>query len=188
MDYEKVFSEFEVKDTSLKFEGDEAFIKAGCVGSMDETLNAKNITKKCEGVVVKNIPRGDGTGELALSLHMRYDLYLKTYGMLSDGLAEGVYSYGKLSRHNPFSLVCRVEDEDGVKKFKAYPNCIVTTGISRKIENGAEEVAEIELTVSIMPDETGQCMYEALESKLSADIKAKWMTEFTPDLVKVASA
>jgi len=187
--YEKVFSEFEVKETSIKFAEDESAIKVGCVGSLEETMNVKPITKKCEGVVVKNVTKGDGTGELAMSLHMRYDLFLKSYGMVSDGLAEGVYSYGRNSVHKNFCLTCRVKDEDGNSKLKAYPNCVITTGISRKIENGAEEVAEMELTVSVMPDDNGVGMYEAVESLITDEnIKTEWLTNFTPELVKVANA
>lgn len=187
--YEKGFSEFEVKNTSIKFEEDESAVKVGCVGTLEETMNSKTITKKCEGVVVKSVSRGDGTGELALSLHMRYDLFLKTYGMMSDGLVDGVYSYGKNSIHKPFCLTAEVFDEDGVKKLKAYPNCVVTTGIARKIENGAEEVAEMEMTVSVMPDDNGNGMYEAIESLITDEnVKTKWLSNFTPELVKVQSA
>ena len=183
--YENGFSEFEVKNTSIKFDGEEAAIKVGCVGSMEETMNSKTITKKCEGVVVKSVSRGDGTGELALSLHMRYDLFLKSYGMASDGLKDGVYAYGKNSIHKPFCLTCEVLDEDGIKKLKAYPKCVITTGVSRKVENGAEEVAEMELTVSVMPDEFGNGVYEAIESKLTDEsIKTAWLNNFTPALVQ----
>ena len=186
--YENGFSEFEVKNTSIKFAEDDAAVKVGCVGSLEETMNSKTITKKCEGVVVKSVSRGDGTGELALSLHMRYDLFVKSYGMAGDNLADGVYSYGKNSVHKPFCLTCEVYDEDGVKKLKAYPNCVITTGISRKIENGAEEVAEMEVTVSVMPDDNGIGMYEAIESQVDESIKASWLSNFTADLVKGTEA
>ena len=187
--YESVFSEFEVKNTSIKFADDDAAIKVGCVGSLEETMNSKTITKKCEGVVVKSVSRGDGTGELAMSLHMKYDLFLKSYGMASDGLKDGVYAYWQNSIHKPFCLTCEVLDEDGVKKLKAYPNCVITTGVTRKIENGAEEVAEMELTVTVMPDEYGNGMYEAIESKLTDEsIKTAWLNNFTPELVNEVSA
>ena len=57
-------------------------------------------------------------------------------------------------------------------------------GIANKIENGAEEVAEIELTVAVNPDENGFGKYEALDKLLDETIKGQWMTAFTPDLVK----
>ena len=72
-----------------------------------------------------------------------------------------------------------------IKKFKAYPNCIMQSGVARSIENGAEEVAEIEMEVSVMPDEEGFGLYEALESELTDETaKTTWMTAFTPELVK----
>lgn len=185
--YEKGFSEYEVKNTSMKFDGDEAAVKVGCVGSLEETMNSKTITKKCEGVVVKSVTKGDGTGELALSLHMRYDLFVKSYGMVLDTLKDGVYAYGQNSRHKTFCLTAEVLDEDGIKKLKAYPNCVITTGIARKIENGAEEVAEMELTVSVMPDEFGNGMYEAIESLADETVKNTWLSNFTPALVQVTA-
>ena len=187
--YENGFSDFEVKDSSIKFEGDETATKMGCVGSFEESMNSKTVTKKCEGVVVKTVTRGDGTGELSLSLHMRYDLYLKSFGMASDGLIDGVYAYGRDSIHKPFTLTCRVLDEDGVEKLKAYPNCIISSGKAMKVENGAEEVAEGEITISVMPDENGNGVYEAITSKITdSTVKTDWLTNFTPDLVKKVSA
>lgn len=188
--FEETYSEFEVKNTSMKFLKDEAPAdKIGCLGSLDETMNQKTITKKCEGVVVKTVTKGDGTGELKLSLHMRYDLYAKSYGMVSEELKPGVYAYGKNSVHKPFCLTCEVFDEDGIEKLKAYPNCVISAGIARKVENGAEEVAEMEVTISVMPDELGNGMYEALVTEsLDEEIKTKWLTQFTPELVKKVTA
>lgn len=189
MVYNQGFSEFEVKNTSILFNGEETATKVGCVGSLEETMNSKTVTKKCEGVVVKSVTKGDGTGELALSLHMRYDLFVKTYGMVLDTLKEGVVAYGQNSKHTVFGLMAEVFDEDGVKKLKAYPNCVVTSGISRKIENGAEEVAEIEMTINVMPDEFGNGMYEAVVTdSLDQSIQTTWMTKFTPALVQVTGA
>lgn len=186
--YKQGFSEFEIKNSSIKFASDSTAEKVGCVGSLEETMNSKTITKKCEGVVVKSVTRGDGTGELALSLHMRYDLFLKTYGMVLETLKDGVYAYGSNSRHESFIFTAEVLDEDGVKKLKAYPNCIVSSGMARKIENGAEEVAELELTIAVMPDEFGNGVYEALEDGLADEIKTAWMTNFTSSLVQVTKA
>lgn len=178
------FSEFEVKETSIRFSDEEEATKIGCVGTSEETLNSKVVTKKCEGRVAKTKVRGDGTGALKLSLHMKYDTFLKTYGMKVKGLKAGVVAYGTDSIHEAFCLTQKVIDEDGNEKLKAYPNCIVTSGISRKIENGAEEVAEIELEINLMPDENGMCMYEALvDETLDASIKTNWITKFKPEMV-----
>lgn len=185
--YKNVFSEYEIKEASIRFEDatpEAKFEKLGCVGSIDESLETITVTKKCEGVVVKSVTRGSGNGELTLSLHMRYDLYVHMFGMEDENLADGVLGYGQNSRHKNFAFVAKVKDEDGNVKFIAYPKLIIQSGLANKIENGAEEVAEIEITAYVQPDENGFAKYEALDTLLDQTIKGKWMTEFTPELVK----
>lgn len=188
----QVFSEYEVKETSIKFADDESANRAGCVGSIEETLDAKTITKKCEGIETVAAVKGKGTGELKVSLHMPYEIYKKIYGMNLDTLINGVAGYGQKSVHNKFALTGKVYDENGNCKLKAYPNCILKEGLSRKIENGSDEVAEIEMTISINPDEEGFGVYEALVDSLDSDKKDEiinsWMTNFSTDLVTVTSA
>lgn len=188
----KVFSEYEVKETSIKFQGDEKANRAGCVGSLEETLDSKVIVKKCEGIESVVAVKGTGKGELKLSVHMPYEMYNKIYGMNLDSLIKGVVAYGQQSIHNKFCLTNKVYDENGDIKLKAYPNCIMKEGISRKIENGSEEIAEIELTIAVNPDDEGIGMYEALVSGLEKDtaesLIENWMTDFTPDLVKIVKA
>lgn len=184
-----VFSEFELRKMGIKFKSSEAYQSADCVGSCEEELETKVTTKKCRGNVVKTTVRGTGSGTLTISMHMPYEIYVQAYGMNLDTLIEGVKAYGQNSRHEAFAIVQDVFDEDGVEKFKAYPNCIIQTGVARKIENGAEEVAEIEMEVSIMPDEYGNGVYEALASELTDETaKTTWMTAFTPDMVQVTKA
>ena len=184
-----VFSEYELRKMGIKFNSEEAYQSADCVGACEEELESKVVTKKCRGVVVKTTVKGTGAGTLKITLHMPYEIYNKAYGMELDSLIEGVKAYGQNSRHEAFGIVQDVFDEDGNEKFKAYPNCIIQSGVVRKIENGAEEVAEIELEVSVMPDEFGNGMYEALASELSDEtIKTKWMTGFEPSMVQVANA
>lgn len=180
-----VFSEYELREMGFKFKNDEAYQSANCVGSCEESLESKTITKKCRGVVAKITVRGTGNGTLNVSMHMPYEIYEKAYGMKLDSLIEGVTAYGQNSMHEAFSVVQHVFDEDCNEKFKAYPNCIIQTGVSRKIENGAEEVAEVEMEIAVMPDEHGNGMYEALASALQDEtVKTTWMSAFTPALVQ----
>ena len=182
--YSQAFSEYEIKETAIKVVGAETFEKIGCVGSIDESMETVTVTKKCEGVVVKSVTRGTGNGELTLSLHMRYDLYLSVFGMQDALLKDGVAGYGRNSKHKEFALVAKVLDEDGVVKYVAYPKCVVSSGAARKVENGAEEVAEVEITVAVMPDEAGFGKYEAVDVLLDETIRNQWLTAFSPDLVK----
>ena len=179
-----VFSEFEVDKTSVKFEGDTEYSTMDCVGSSEETLNTKIITKKCRGTVAKTRTKATGDGTLKMNLHVPYDIFIKAWGLSNDGLKDGVYKYGKDSRHKEFCLVQHVMDEDGNEKLKAYPRCIIQTGITRKVENGAEEVAESELEIAIMPDSDGVGMYEALADNLDSATKNAWLTSFSSALVK----
>ena len=115
-------SEFEVKKIGFKFEDESAYESVECIGSMEEEMSVKTVTKKCRGVVRKKRSRGTGEGTLKLTLHMPYDIYVKAFGMKLDSLKEGVYAYGEKSVHKNFALVAEVFDEDGNEKLKAYPN------------------------------------------------------------------
>ena len=184
--YKDVFSEYEIKETAIKFDGGEQFEKLGCVGSIDESMETVTVTKKCEGTIVKSVTRGTGNGELTLSLHMRYDLYVKAFGMEDAELKEGVVAYGRNSRHKEFTFVAKVKDEDGNEKLVAYPKCIMASAPKCSIENGAEEVSEIEVEISIFPDEHENGKYEAVVSALgsNAELANTWMTAFTSEIVR----
>lgn len=184
-----VFSEYEIKNSAIKINdaSSSEFKKIGCVGAIEEALDCITVTKKCEGVVKKTVTRGTGTGEAKLTLHMNYNLYVSIFGMDQEGLKEGVYAYGTGSRHKEFCFVAEVMDEDGNIKYKAYPRCAVKTGPNNKIENGGEEVQEIEVTFSLYPDDNGNCEYESPAVELDETTKGQWMTAFTPELVQASS-
>lgn len=182
-------SDYEVDQMGFKFEDEQTYDSVNCVGSIEEEMVAKRVTKSCRGVVVKSRTRGTGEGTLKVLVHIPWAVYTKAYGMELDTLIEGVKAYGRNSIHKSFSSVMRCKDEDGNIKYKAYPNCEMTSGLKRKIENGAEEVAELELEIAVMPDEYGNGVYEATEDELTDETaKTTWMTAFTPELVQVKSA
>lgn len=183
-------SDFEIDQLGIKFEGESAYESVNCIGSVEEEMEAKVVTKKCRGVVAKTRVKGTGAGTLKISAHIPWAVYTKAYGMELDTLMAGVKAYGRNSIHKVFGLVMHVLDEDGNEKLKAYPNCIISSGgVTRKTENGAEEVAELELEVSVMPDEFGNGLYEAVMDELTdSTAKTTWMTAFTPAMVQVESA
>jgi hypothetical protein len=187
-----VFSDFEIDKMSVKFAAasgaSETAIAMDCVGSVEEELTAKEITKKCRGVVIKDVVKGTGEGTLTISAHVPTTIFTKAFGMTQSDLAEGVQAYGSNSRHKEFCLTMHVLDEDGAEKYKAYPKCIFKARPKINIENGAEEVAEVEMEIAVMPDDKGNGMYEALASGLSSTITTGWMENFNYDLVKTASA
>ena len=182
-------SDFELDQLGMKFEGEEAYESVNCVGSCEEEMSVKSVSKSCRGVVVKKRSKGTGEGTLKITAHIPWAVFTKAYGMNLDTLNEGVKAYGRNSIHKAFSTVMHVLDEDGNEKLKAYPNCVINTGVVRKIENGAEEVAEMELEIGVMPDEYGNGMYEAVVNELTDEtVKSTWMTAFNSAMVQIESA
>lgn len=185
-----VFSEYELRSAAFIFDGTEkAACVVDCVGTAEEESVTRSVSKKCRGVTNKKRTKGTGSGTIKLSLHCPWSLWIKSHGMDDSDLIEGVYSYGRNSVHPEFCLTEKVYDEDENLKYKAYPNCVVNTGTVVKIENGAEEVAEVEMEVGYMPDSYGNGMYEALESELKDEAaKTAWLESFNSELVHVKNA
>lgn len=179
-----VFSEFEVEEQHIKMADEDSYSTMSCVGSSEEDLEVKIITKKCRGAIAKEKVKGTGNGTLTESLHVPRDTYNKMYNMNRPNLKKGVYAYGQNSSHPEFSITQRVLDEDGVEKFKAYPRCVLESGPKRPVENGQEEVPELELTIKLLPDDNGECMYEALKSELDEETAGKWLEHFDTSLVQ----
>lgn len=185
----RVFSEYDVEQIGIKVGKETTAVTNSCVGSAEETLDTKTVTKKCRGIVAKKKTKGTGTGTLKLSLHMEQDLFAALYSMENESLKDGVIAYGRESNHPDVCITEKVLDEDGKVKYKAYPKCSVQSGISRKVQSNGEEVTESEIEFALMPDDYGNCMYEALETDLSdADLKSKWMSQFTPAMTRIVNA
>lgn len=182
MEAATVFSEYELRKMAIRFDNESTAVEASCVGSCSEELDVRKVTKKCRGITVKIRVKGSGTGKLTISMHVPKDVYDGMFGMKLDGLIDGVRAYGQSSTHPEFCITQEVYDEDGNKKFKAYPRCIMESGVSRSIENGTEEVKEVDLDISIMPDEHGMGMYEVLDSELKEEtVRTNWMSKFDPE-------
>lgn len=182
MEAATVFSEYELRKMAIRFDNESTAVEASCVGSCSEELDVRKVTKKCRGITVKTRVKGSGTGKLKISMHVPKDVYDGMFGMKLDGLIDGVRAYGQSSTHPEFCITQEVYDEDENKKFKAYPRCIMESGVSRSIENGTEEVKEVDLDISIMPDEHGMGMYEVLDSELKEEtVRTNWMSKFDPE-------
>ena len=51
-------SEFEIDKLGIKFEGEDAYSVMECIGSLEEEMAVKTVTKKCRGVVKKKRSKG----------------------------------------------------------------------------------------------------------------------------------
>ena len=183
--YTTELSEFEIEKQYIKIGSDGTFTDMSCIGTSDEELEVKTVTKSCAGTVVKTATRGTGNGTLTESLHMPYDIYNEIFGMNSDLLIDGAHGYGKESLHPEFALTQKVEDEDGIALYKAYPRCVLQSGPKVSIDNSATEVAEVKLEIALLPDDNGFCQYHMSEDELSAAVltETTWLTAFDSSIV-----
>ena len=100
-----VFSEYELREMAVKFKDATEYVAANCVGSCEEELESKTVTKKCRGVVAKTRTKGTGNGTLKLSAHIPYEIYVQAYGMELDrgGLSAFLWYYSHIAV--PFLVV-----------------------------------------------------------------------------------
>ena len=180
---ETVFSEYEARKLVLTV--GETFWPVECIGKLEEESEIRNVVKKCRGRVKKNRTFGNGSGTLKFTCHMPLACYYAMHDMVRDDLAEGVHAYGMDNMHPDVMITGLMLDEDMNEKLVAWPKCTASTGPARAIENGAEEVAEIEMEIAYSPDDSGYGRYEALATAVSEEIAAAWLEGFTPELVKL---
>lgn len=180
-----VFSEYEVRQANV-IVGDKVW-PVKCIGKWEEEMEVRKAVKKCRGKVAKQRTRGTGSGTCKVTCHIPYECYYALHGMESEALKTGVMGYGADSLHPVACVTLDVFDEDDVEKLKAYPCCTATSGPARSVENGAEEVAEVELELGVSPDENGFGMYEALADGLDGSVKSAWMDGFSASLVALSA-
>lgn len=185
---ETIFSEYDVKTLNfiVASGGKKEVYPVKCIGKMEEASNVRTLVKKYGKKVMKNRTWGTGDGTLKLEAHMPYKLYTILHGMERADLADGVYAYGLDSKHPEVLVTGDVYDEDDFEKLKAWPCCVASTGPTRSVENGADEVALSSLEIGFSPDEKGIGMYEALAGDVTEEIKTGWLESFTSELVKAA--
>ena len=144
----EVYSYFECDQLAMKVAGDEAYTRDDCIGSLNVERETKTVTKSCRGVVKKRKTKPTGNGTIELKLHMKLALYRRINAMTNEGLQPGVYAFDNTQSMPELALTARVKDEDDNIMFLGYPRCKVEEINKLEIENGAEEVAEVEMKLS----------------------------------------
>lgn len=178
-----VYSYFEADQLAIKVAGDQDYTRDDCIGSIEVERETKTVTKSCRGVVKKRKTKPTGNGTITLKMHIKLALYRKLNAMTNEGLQPGVYAFDNTVSMPEASLTARVKDEDDNIMFLGYPRCKVEEIGNLSIENGAEEVAEVEMKLSYMPDDYNKGEYQALADELtgSALTAANWMTSFSSE-------
>lgn len=177
------FENYKIQEGSLQFDNNTA-ISFGCIGTVDASSNTEEVVKKCEGVVVKKKKRiTDMT--VAITGHAKIPASRKIIGLSNEGLKTGIYAYGTDTFSAPFTFAAKIIDMDGNIKYIAFPKIENTKGLSVKVDNGVTEIAMDDFEFSAMIDSNNKFYYEAYESELEDEtVKSKWLTNFTPELVK----
>lgn len=181
------FEDYKIQEGSIQFEGNESAVGFGCIGTVDASSNVEEIVKKCEGKVVKKTKRvTDMT--VTVTAHTKIKVKRELAGLTSEGLKTGVYAYGTDSFSKPFTFAAKVIDMEGNVKFIAFSNMSNVKGLSIKINNDVTEIEMDDMEFSALADENNKFYYESYESELEDEqVKQKWLTNFTPGLVKATA-
>ena len=178
---ETVFSEFFLNRLGIKPAGAEDITVTDCVGSLEEEMETRTVTKSCRGRVKKSRTKGS-SGTLKITAHMPYQLYLAVFGMDGDKYATGVYAYGAETMHKECLITAEVFDEDDNVQYRAYP-CATPTTKKVAINDDDTEVAMVELEFTITADENEEIVYQALKEDVSAEIASAWMSDWAQTLI-----
>lgn len=162
--------------------------KFGCMGSINGETEMRDIVKNCEGVEAKKISKPVKMNN-TVNAHIPVQVARDFFGLSNKDLKPGVWAYGSLSKGKKFVFTADVIDEfEDVTKLIAFVNCTNSTGFRIQIENGGDEVAQLELQFTSLRDELKNFYYEALIDELEdATVAKQWHEKFTPELVKVAT-
>lgn len=162
--------------------------KFGCLGTVEGETELKELVKLCEGVEVAKSTK-PLRHTLTISAHIPIPVVRDVFGLTNDGLKPGVYKYSKKAQGKKFVFTADVIDEfENITKLIAFPNCVSATGFTFTVENGADEVAEMEVELTAYPDSHGNLYYEALTSELDdPSISDTWHSQFDYTLVEKAS-
>ncbi|GIN86977.1 hypothetical protein J6TS2_33630 [Heyndrickxia sporothermodurans] len=188
---QKTIEEFDsasITNFGIKFKGEEEAQSFGCVGQIEGETEMLTKIKKCEGLEVKSKSKPHKM-TLKINAHVKVDPLRKIFGLSNEGLKPGVYAYGSDSKGTDFVLTADVVDDfEDLTKLIAFPNCSSSTGLTLSIENGADEVAELEMEFTAMIDDNKKCYYEALIEELEdEEVAENWRKNFSADLVKVTT-
>lgn len=157
----------------------------GFIGTLEGETEIREFIKRVEGVEANKISKPEKMN-LTVSGHIKVGVARDLFGLTDADLKPGVWAYGANSKGKQFVFTADVLDEfQDKKKLIAFSKCVSATGFAITIENGGDELAEMEIEFTAMQDTEGNFYYEAITDELDdATIADSWHTQFTPTLVK----
>lgn len=183
------FDNVSIKKIAFMFKGAESADVTDCNGQLEGETEMQTIEKKCGAAVVKTKSKPVGM-TVTITAHVPVVVFRKFYGLKHDErLKPGIYSYGPDSVGVDFALAAEVVDDfEENSKLLAFLSATSNTGLTFTIENGADEVAALELETKIMTDQFGKYYHEAIVAELDEDLTDAWMNTLSPEVIKKADA
>lgn len=177
------FEDYKIIEGTITI-NDELATSFGCIGTLEGSSDIATVEKKCEGAVVKTVKKVNKV-DVTLTGHPYVAVLRNVAGMTNEGLKEGIYGYGANIKAKKIIFTAKVEDMEGNIKYIAFPNMDDVSGLTISINNDVTEIEMKNFEFSALKDENGMFYYEALEDEITDEtVKTKWLTAFTPELVK----
>jgi len=182
------FHPVSIGNASVQFKGTNGYepgTSFGCIGSAEGETEISLKQLKCGATVLKELSKPAKQTLTVVLADVPVDVVRSVFGLSNEDLKPGVYAYGVNSKGKGFIFTADVLDDfEDVNKMMAWPNCSSATGFKISVDNGADEVANIEFELTALPDAHGQIVYEALVDEVEDEtVKTQWHTAFTRELV-----
>lgn len=177
----------EIASLGFRFSDDAEAIYTECTGSIEVTTDTRTISKVCGGATMKELTKPTKM-TVTVNAYVPLEIQRRVFGLAHDEtLAAGVYSYGKASQGERFSLTAElVDDWQKESKLIAFLNATSQNAFTFSIDTSEDELSQVEIVATANIDDLGYWYHEALESEIVAPLtKAKWLTSLeSQDLKK----
>lgn len=163
-----------IRDTGVQLDGK----PFGFVGTLETETEMMEFIKRVEGVEVNRKTKPVKMSN-TITGHIPVEVARELFGLSNDQLKIGVYAYGANAKNLRFALTADVIDEfQDITKIIAFPNCVNDSGFKISIENGADELAELEIEFTALQDANGNFYYEAITDELEPITAASFISEW----------
>lgn len=177
------FEDYKIIEGTITI-GEKIATSFGCIGTLEGTSDAEAVEKKCEGTVVKSIKKVKKI-DVTMTGHPYSSVLRDVSGLTNEGLKEGIYGYGVDIKSKKIVFTAKIQDMEGNIKYIAFPNMDDVKGLNIKVNNDVTEIEMKDFEFSALKDKNNMFYYEAFEKDLKdAEVKEKWLNNFTEDLVK----
>lgn len=184
------YENFEIEEASVQFIGSngttENATAFGCIGSLTVEPEVEEIVKNCGRTQISATSKTKYLN-VNIEAHLKRGVAQKIFGLENTDLKEGVYGLSANAVKKDFIFTAVVYDMTrNVKKLIAFPLVSNVSGFSLNLDNSATEVQTMSLDFRAMKDSNNMFYYEAYESEITdTTVKNTWLTQFSPNLVKV---